>query len=176
MLSSYTWSSIQEPKREVVAFKSCQSDSIFISRRLFNERLARTSSNPDSTEFKSSLEVLVENGIHPSYTAITKYNQCEIPWTTWPGSLHPAGGNVPLERQHRKLNQVENMINLAVPLIQSALARCEVNAPPSLKGQVKVVEFCAGSGYIVLPLAALFPQVNFVLLDKKVRRMLICVY
>lgn len=30
-----------------------------------------------------------------------------------------------------------------------------------------VVEFCAGSGYVALPLACLFPQCTFVLLDKK---------
>ena len=30
-----------------------------------------------------------------------------------------------------------------------------------------VVEFCAGSGYVALPLACMFPQCTFVLLDKK---------
>lgn len=30
-----------------------------------------------------------------------------------------------------------------------------------------MVEFCAGSGYVALPLACLFPQCTFVLLDKK---------
>jgi hypothetical protein len=30
-----------------------------------------------------------------------------------------------------------------------------------------VVEFCAGSGYVALPLACLFPHCTFVMLDKK---------
>ena len=38
---------------------------------------------------------------------------------------------------------------------------------PSLA--VRVVEFCAGSGFVLLPLAALFPQVHCVLIDCKPR-------
>lgn len=30
-----------------------------------------------------------------------------------------------------------------------------------------VVEFCAGSGYVALPLACMFPECKFVLLDMK---------
>jgi hypothetical protein len=32
---------------------------------------------------------------------------------------------------------------------------------------LKVVEFCAGSGFVVLPLAALYPEFEFVLVDRK---------
>lgn len=36
-----------------------------------------------------------------------------------------------------------------------------------------MVEFCAGSGYVALPLACLFPECTFVLLDKKERSLAI---
>lgn len=37
----------------------------------------------------------------------------------------------------------------------------------NIKKKIKVVEFCAGSGYIILPLSYYFPDVECVLLDRK---------
>jgi Methyltransferase domain len=36
---------------------------------------------------------------------------------------------------------------------------------------IKIVEFCAGSGFVALPLAAMYPQCEFVLIDSKLKSM-----
>ncbi|KAF1331232.1 Glutathione s-transferase c-terminal domain-containing protein, partial [Globisporangium splendens] len=75
-----------------------------------------------------------------------------IPWEDLPDGIHPRDGKLPPLRARNKRHQVEN---LAV-FLQRILRPGDV-----------VVEFCAGSGYVALPLACLFPQCTFVLLDKK---------
>ncbi|KAL4158468.1 hypothetical protein PRNP1_004244 [Phytophthora ramorum] len=75
-----------------------------------------------------------------------------IPWTDLPDGIHPRDGKLPVQRARNKRQQVDN---LAV-FLQRILRPGDV-----------VVEFCAGSGYVALPLACLFPQCKFVLLDKK---------
>ncbi|KAJ0409928.1 hypothetical protein P43SY_005822 [Pythium insidiosum] len=75
-----------------------------------------------------------------------------IPWEDLPEGIHPRDGKLPSERIRRKRHQVEN---LAV-FLQRILRPGDV-----------VVEFCAGSGYVALPLAAMFPHCTFVLLDMK---------
>ncbi|KAF0693014.1 Aste57867_15963 [Aphanomyces stellatus] len=75
-----------------------------------------------------------------------------IPWETLPQGIHPKDGHLPLKRVQNKRHQVEN---LAVFLRRI------------LRDGDRVVEFCAGSGYVALPLACLFPNCHFVLLDMK---------
>ncbi|KAG6602910.1 Glutathione S-transferase C-terminal domain-containing protein [Phytophthora cinnamomi] len=75
-----------------------------------------------------------------------------IPWAELPDGIHPRDGKLPAERARNKRQQVDN---LAI-FLQRILKPGDV-----------VVEFCAGSGYVALPLACLFPQCTFVLLDKK---------
>ncbi|KAG7386191.1 hypothetical protein PHYPSEUDO_000512 [Phytophthora pseudosyringae] len=75
-----------------------------------------------------------------------------IPWADLPDGIHPRDGKLPAQRARNKRQQVDN---LAV-FLQRILRPGDV-----------VVEFCAGSGYVALPLACLFPQCTFVLLDKK---------
>ncbi|GLD99237.1 hypothetical protein PINS_up007955 [Pythium insidiosum] len=75
-----------------------------------------------------------------------------IPWEHLPEGIHPRDGKLPPQRIRRKRHQVEN---LAV-FLQRILRPGDV-----------VVEFCAGSGYVALPLASMFPQCTFVLLDMK---------
>ncbi|KAE9244926.1 hypothetical protein PF004_g5475 [Phytophthora fragariae] len=75
-----------------------------------------------------------------------------IPWADLPDGIHPRDGKLLAERARNKRHQVDN---LAI-FLQRILRPGDV-----------VVEFCAGSGYVALPLACLFPQCTFVLLDKK---------
>ena len=79
-------------------------------------------------------------------------------WHLLPPGIDPAAPEafLPAARVARKRQQVANMARLAAPLIRG----CE--------GEV-VVEFCAGSGSLALPLAACFPRVTFVLIDAKAR-------
>ncbi|CEG40906.1 glutathione s-transferase c-terminal domain-containing protein homolog [Plasmopara halstedii] len=75
-----------------------------------------------------------------------------IPWAKLPSGIHPRDGKLPAERVLNKQLQVDNLVVFLRRILRS--------------GDV-VVEFCAGSGYVALPLACLFPECTFVLLDKK---------
>ncbi|ETV71929.1 hypothetical protein, variant 1 [Aphanomyces astaci] len=75
-----------------------------------------------------------------------------IPWDDLPLGIHPKDGHLPPQRIQNKRHQVDN---LAVFLRRL------------LRDGDRVVEFCAGSGYVALPLACLFPKCHFVVLDMK---------
>uniref|UniRef100_A0AAV1TZ77 Methyltransferase domain-containing protein n=1 Tax=Peronospora matthiolae TaxID=2874970 RepID=A0AAV1TZ77_9STRA len=75
-----------------------------------------------------------------------------ISWADLPDGLHPRSGKLPAQRARNKQQQVDNL----VVFLQHILRPGDV-----------VVEFCAGSGYVALPLAYLYPQCTFVLLDMK---------
>ncbi|KAG6971020.1 hypothetical protein JG687_00002269 [Phytophthora cactorum] len=90
--------------------------------------------------------------LHVSGEACIETQQQGIPWADLPDGIHPRDGKLSAERARNKRQQVDN---LAVFLRRI------------LKPGDVVVEFCAGSGYVALPLACLFPQCRFVLLDKK---------
>ncbi|ETL44976.1 hypothetical protein L916_04821 [Phytophthora nicotianae] len=75
-----------------------------------------------------------------------------IPWEDLPDGIHPRDGKLSAERARNKRQQVDNLAVFLRRILRP--------------GDV-VVEFCAGSGYVALPLACLFPQCKFVLLDKK---------
>jgi hypothetical protein len=78
-------------------------------------------------------------------------------WAQLPPGIDPAAPEafLPPARAERKRQQVANMARLAAPLIRG-------------DGDV-IVEFCAGSGSLALPLAACFPRCRFVLIDAKRR-------
>ncbi|RLN98169.1 hypothetical protein BBJ28_00018029 [Nothophytophthora sp. Chile5] len=93
------------------------------------------------------------HGFDASFPAPTTSERSQgIPWADLPDGIHPRDGKLPAQRAKNKRQQVDN---LAV-FLQRMLRPGDV-----------VVEFCAGSGYVALPLACLFPQCTFVLLDKK---------
>jgi tRNA1(Val) A37 N6-methylase TrmN6 len=77
--------------------------------------------------------------------------------------VHPHGGQLPDSRCWRKVIQVENMFHHCAALI-NAVASIEKHFARPLK----VVEFCAGSGYVALPLASSFSNHNFIIIDAKV--------
>jgi hypothetical protein len=61
----------------------------------------------------------------------------------------------------RKLEQVETLLVVAIHLLDKLLKKVNDKL-------LRVVEFCAGSGYIALPLAQLYPNIEFVIIDMKV--------
>ena len=116
-------------------------------------------------------------------------------WSKLPAAVDPAGDLAKLGasgRGERKRQQVENMACVAAPLVERALRQrgiaiaaaatpspveataaaptfqANANATPKLP-PVVVVEFCAGTGSLALPLAACLPQVQVVLVDAKRR-------
>ena len=55
-------------------------------------------------------------------------------------------------------------------MIEYALAtQQEKENDKNNKKRIRVVEFCAGSGFVLLPLAQLYPHVDFVLIDYKTK-------
>lgn len=83
-----------------------------------------------------------------------------VNWQSIPHSLQPVGGFLPQNRIERKTRQVLRMVQLAASLI------LQISASSSRK-RLRIVEFCAGSGFVLLPLVALFPQHEFILIDMK---------
>lgn len=76
-------------------------------------------------------------------------------WESLPRSVDISGdafGNVPKDRTVRKRQQLSNFISFLLPL---------------LKPGVKVADFCCGGGHQSIPLAWLFPQCTFLLVDMK---------
>ncbi|RMX67541.1 hypothetical protein DD238_001433 [Peronospora effusa] len=111
------------------------------------ERLEGTSFGREKTKYHCNpLKCLHTSRESRSETATT------IPWADLPDGIHPRDGKLPPQRARNKQHQVDN---LAV-FLQRILRPGDV-----------VVEFCAGSGYVALPLACLFSHCTFVLLDKK---------
>lgn len=99
-------------------------------------------------------------------------------WDSLPASVSAAGGHLPTKRIQRKVIQIENLIKLAAKFIDHLLAARTVtvltptpttttSATTHENEFIRVCEFCAGSGFICLPLAAMYPTVEFVLLDRK---------
>lgn len=109
-------------------------------------------------QFCYVVEKLMHDSISPSYW--THGSNMVVDWDYLPFSVRPDGGGLPQSRSWRKMIQVENMIHISAKLITHRLRQCSQT--------ISVVEFCAGSGYIALPLAAMFPSVNFILVDMKV--------
>lgn len=73
-------------------------------------------------------------------------------WSCLPRPLDPEfGGGLPASRAVKKRQQIENLIYFVSPFLK----------PKSL-----LVEFCSGSGHVSLPLAHLFPQCHFIMIDK----------
>ena len=113
-------------------------------------------------------------------------------WDSLPSQLRVGGsldGHLPSERVERKQHQITNMMFfVAIQLLalgaqpqrgkrSRELGHCphdEGGAKSTVSRQsgeppLKVVDFCCGGGHQSLPLAHMFPQVQFVLIDCKAR-------
>jgi hypothetical protein len=110
--------------------------------------------------FMKVTDFLREQGCIPSYFSYDRVFPHQIPfaWDKLPLSTTPNAACLPSKRVPRKAIQIENLIKIS-ELFISHLLRFEED--------VRVVEFCAGSGFVCLPLAAMFPSVKFILLDRK---------
>lgn len=128
-----------------------------------NERIKEHRKFLKDSTFKSSLDILLCHEINIKYSKLSSINH--ISWHQLPYSVSPAGGNLPEIRINRKINQVENLIAVAKSLIEYRLKN------KNNTNKLKIVEFCGGSGFVVLPLAALYPEYDFVLIDSKIKSM-----
>jgi len=70
--------------------------------------------------------------------------------------------------------QVENMLYLCKTFID-ATVRASTTSPSfsssSSRTRLRVVEFCCGTGFLGIPLAALYPGIDIILIDQKVNKL-----
>ncbi|KAG9414484.1 hypothetical protein AC1031_007891 [Aphanomyces cochlioides] len=154
VLSTLTWGTWDVDSAELMALKGAEGRKKEAKRQLRGVPSARTN---ESAWFEQLLERLeqvvdVEYSKNPLRPAAEAPSPTVIPWNELPKGIHPKDGHLPLERVQRKRHQVDNLAFFLGQILRDG---------------DRVVEFCAGSGYVALPLACLFPKCHFVLLDMK---------
>lgn len=86
----------------------------------------------------------------------------DLDWTKIPVAATLRGAALPADRVARKQLQVENMVMFTRRLIRLHSARDGKGKNP-----LRIVEFCAGSASVSLPLACLYPEHTFIAVDNK---------
>jgi len=104
--------------------------------------------NEDPAVYACVSNILSQESLVPTYVEFKDKNKvfAEVKWDEIPYSCTPRGGFLPEKRVLRKTQQVDNMLVPLLKLIDHARRRQQ---------KIKIVEFCAGSGFVILPLAAL---------------------
>lgn len=95
------------------------------------------------------LEKLSEKGLRPEYS--DPHFSLKLDWGQMPEGVDPSAGFLEGKRLRGKRWQLENIIQLAGSL---------------LKGGETVVDFCSGSGHLSIPMAYIFPDCHFVLVER----------
>lgn len=108
--------------------------------------------------YKIYADMLRSEKVILSYNFYNSYSDVSIDWQNLPYGVSVAGGKLPTNRCSRKTVQVENLM---LPVMK-ILNKIEGS-------KIKVVEFCAGSGFVALPLAHLYKHVEFVIIDCKMK-------
>jgi len=127
-------------------------------RKPTNRVHKRAKSYRHDPSFVKSLFLLRENSVEPLFIE-PQHIIGTIPWDSMPVSSTAAGGGLPIDRIYRKTIQIESMMILVMNLI-SRLEKTKM-AP------LVIVEFCAGSGFVCIPMAVLHPQARFIMIDRK---------
>jgi len=91
--------------------------------------------------------------------ATTTTTAVALDWSSLPEVASVLGASLPDDRVERKRIQVENMLIHSMRMIQK-LKKSGRNRPV-------VVDFCGGGGSVVIPLALLHPECDFVMIDLK---------
>jgi len=101
----------------------------------------------------------------PSHASVTTQVEDTAEWLASVKGIDPAEGHLcNPQRAQRKRQQVANLMQVCHAYIGQLLALQSTSATPA---QLRVIEFCCGSGHVALPLAALYPSVHFILLDNR---------
>ena len=167
MLSSYTFSCTLDP--HYLDENSIPHSSRKTRTQVWKERRRMLDLEDEVPLYKRCLDELIERGVAPDYKRYVKPLSVILEsnpfWERVSWATRPEGGGIPEERRDRKTRQVENMVIPACAIIEHFATRINRNKIKRLK----VVEFCGGSGYVLLPLAQLYPHVDFVLIDNKAK-------
>ena len=95
------------------------------------------------------LEKLFRSGIYPEYSD-PNFGSC-IKWDCLPEGVDPSSGFLNTDRAKRKRWQIDNFIFLAREFLDDNMT---------------VVDFCSGSGHLSLPIAYLYPNCRFILVER----------
>lgn len=116
-------------------------------------------------------QCLASGRCHSSRSGGTRPETCTNPnyhlhWPKFPPGVHPKYGHLSSRRSRNKIQQIENLL-VVIQRYFGPHGRVQSTRGGSGLPCYRVVEFCAGSGFVSLPLAALFPHWTFLLLDLK---------
>lgn len=157
MLSSFTWGEY-DISTESIANKEFNFQKLHTNKR--RDRLVVK----ERSLFLSVVDNLQYAIVDPMYSSHTVV---KVDWKNLPACSHPAGGLIPKDRIFRKTVQVENMLSPVIALIHALTSIIQSEQQSTI--HLTIVEFCAGSGYVLLPLAAMFPYHSFILIDNKAK-------
>jgi len=101
-------------------------------------------------KFQKIIYKLLRAGICPEYS--DPHFNLKIEWDKMPDGIDPSSGLLITERANRKRLQIENFYQLIKAFV---------------KGGETIVDFGSGSGNLSLPMAYLFPDCHFIIVDKK---------
>ena len=96
-------------------------------------------------------------GSVPQYCELASW--APVDWSAFPPSATLQGANLPVDRVERKTLQIENMLLHAGRLI-SSLSEKNQNG-------LTVVDLCGGGGSLSIPLAVMYPEHTFIMVDSK---------
>jgi hypothetical protein len=100
-------------------------------------------------KFEKIIRRLLQAGVSPEYS--DPHFSLRLDWDQMPEGIDPASGFLNDSRAIRKRWQIENFIEIAQSLI---------------KGDEVIVDFCSGSGHLSLPMAYLFPNCHFIIVER----------
>nr|CAD7442174.1 unnamed protein product [Timema bartmani] len=103
-------------------------------------------------DVENSLKMALELGIFPDWQTRPFGWEQEFDWSSLPNEAHPEGGNLPLLRQERKGQQLENLTKAVLKVARPGHT---------------IVDFCSGSGHLGIIIAHLLPRCQVVLLENK---------
>ncbi|XP_063225131.1 glutathione S-transferase C-terminal domain-containing protein homolog [Bacillus rossius redtenbacheri] len=99
-----------------------------------------------------SVKLALDLGVVPDWQDVPFGWEQEFDWSSLPPEAHPKGGHLPVQRQERKAQQLENLAKAVLKIAQP--------------GHI-IVDFCSGSGHLGIVLAHLLPRCQVVLLENK---------
>ena len=116
--------------------------------------------------------ILEHNHLVPAYVELRDKQKAlsEVKWKEIPFSCTPKGGYLPDKRVQRKTQQVDSML---VPLLKLIDHVRRIKEKQGGFKKITVVEFCGGSGFVILPLAAQVlndidsEELEFIIIDFK---------
>ncbi|XP_012277441.1 glutathione S-transferase C-terminal domain-containing protein homolog [Orussus abietinus] len=103
-------------------------------------------------DIEHSLELVENLNVNTKLNDLPFGAEICIDWSSIPFDATPEGGSLPVARQKRKLDQLENLCRPVIKLAK--------------KGDV-IVDFCSGSGHLGITLAYLLPECSVILLENK---------